>query len=90
MRLELDDVGRIEAGPQADFAVLESADWRDLLYTMAINPIREVWSRGTRIAASAENANANAQRERAGWLSRFNRHCCIRTVAFVSGEELVR
>jgi imidazolonepropionase len=63
--LGLDDVGRIEPGAQADFAVLQSADWRDLLYTMAINPIHEVWSRGSRIALSEENANANAQRERA-------------------------
>jgi imidazolonepropionase len=63
--LGVDDAGLIEAGPQADFAVLESADWRDLLYTMGINPIREVWSRGSRITSSEENAGANAQRERA-------------------------
>jgi imidazolonepropionase len=63
--LGLDDVGRIEPGAQADFAVLQSADWRDLLYTMASNPIHEIWSRGSRIALSEENANAKAQRERA-------------------------
>jgi imidazolonepropionase len=62
--LGLDDAGRIEPGAYADFAVLESADWRDLLYTMAINPIHEVWSRGSRIAALAESENANVQRER--------------------------
>jgi imidazolonepropionase len=48
--LGLDDVGRIEPGAHADFAVLKSADWRDLLYTMAISPIHEVWSRGSCIA----------------------------------------
>jgi imidazolonepropionase len=61
--LGLDCVGRIEPGAQADFAVLKSADWRDFLYTMAINSIHEVWSRGSRIAASAGVENANAQRE---------------------------
>jgi imidazolonepropionase len=62
--LGLDDAGRIEPDAYADFAVLKSADWRDLLYTMAINPIHEVWSRGSRIAAFAESENATAQRER--------------------------
>ncbi len=51
--LGFDDAGRIEAGAQADFAVLESPDWRDLIYTMGANPIREVWCRGRRIAGSA-------------------------------------
>jgi imidazolonepropionase len=62
--LGLDDVGRIEAGSQADFVALESTDWRDLLYTMGINQTREVWSRGSRITSSEENAGANAKRER--------------------------
>jgi imidazolonepropionase len=53
--LRLEDAGRIEAGAQADFAVLESADWRDLLYRMGSNPIREVWCRGKRIAGSEES-----------------------------------
>jgi imidazolonepropionase len=50
--LGLNDAGRIEAGAQADFAVLESPDWRDLIYTMGANPIREVWCRGRRIAGA--------------------------------------
>jgi imidazolonepropionase len=50
--LSLDDVGRIEAGAQADFAVLESPNWRDLIYTMGANPVREVWCRGRRIAGA--------------------------------------
>lgn len=50
--LALNDAGCIAAGAQADFAVLESPDWRDLIYTMGTNPVREVWCRGTRIAAA--------------------------------------
>jgi imidazolonepropionase len=38
--------GCIEADAQADFAVLQSSDWRDLLYSMGANPVREVWCRG--------------------------------------------
>jgi imidazolonepropionase len=57
--LGLNDVGRIEPGAQADFAVLQSADWRDLLYTMAINPIHEVWCKGRHIASSDERSNDN-------------------------------
>ena len=62
--LGLDGAGCIAPGAQADFAVLESADWRDLLYTMGINPIREVWCRGCRIYPLRENAAVNGQRER--------------------------
>ena len=61
--LGLDGVGRIEPGAQADFAVLKSADWRDLLYTMAIYPIHEVWAKGSRIAALTGDENADTQRE---------------------------
>jgi imidazolonepropionase len=63
--LGLDNVGRIEAGAQADFAVLESSDWRDLIYSMGTNPVREVWCRGSRIASPAGDARVNAQQERA-------------------------
>jgi imidazolonepropionase len=61
--LGLEDAGRIEAGVPADFGVLASADWRDLLYRMADNPVQEVWSSGARIASSMENAIAHAQRK---------------------------
>jgi imidazolonepropionase len=50
--LGLENAGRIEAGAQADFAVLVSQDWRDLLYTMGANPIRELWCGGRRIAGN--------------------------------------
>ncbi len=46
------DAGHIETGAQADFAVLESPDWRDLIYTMGANPVREVWCCGRRIAGA--------------------------------------
>jgi imidazolonepropionase len=61
--LGLDGAGRIEPSAQADFAVLKSTDWRDLLYPIAINPIHEVWSKGSRIAAPAENPDAKGERQ---------------------------
>lgn len=50
--LGLPDAGRIEAGTQADFVVLESSDWRDLLYCMGANPVHEVWCGGKPIVRS--------------------------------------
>ncbi len=47
--LGLDDVGRVEAGARADFLVLESSDWRDLIYSMGANVVGEVWIRGERV-----------------------------------------
>jgi imidazolonepropionase len=49
--LGLTDTGRIEAGCRADFLVLETSDWRDLVYTMGANPVREVWIGGRRVDA---------------------------------------
>jgi len=43
------DAGRIEAGLEADFLVLEGSDWRELVYALGANPIREVWIHGKRI-----------------------------------------
>jgi imidazolonepropionase len=48
--LGLKDAGRIEAGAQADFVVLASQDWRDLLYTMGAISISAVWCRGRQIS----------------------------------------
>jgi imidazolonepropionase len=48
--LGLSDVGRLEAGCVADFLVLEGRDWRELVYTMGANPVREVWVGGWRVA----------------------------------------
>lgn len=47
--LGLNDCGRLEAGARADFLVLDSHDWRDLLYPIGKNPVREVWIGGERV-----------------------------------------
>lgn len=49
--LGISDAGRIEPGLPADFLVLQDSDWRDLLYTLGGNPVREVWIRGQKVAA---------------------------------------
>lgn len=49
--LGLSDAGRIEPGLPADFLVLHGSDWRELVYTLGINPVREVWMRGEKVAA---------------------------------------
>jgi imidazolonepropionase len=49
--LGLDDLGRLEAGCTGDFLVLESGDWRDLVYRLGSNPVREVWIGGRRVEA---------------------------------------
>lgn len=51
--LGLDDTGRLEAGLRADFLVLEGNDWRELVYTLGANPVREVWIGGNKIERSA-------------------------------------
>ncbi len=45
----LPDAGRLEVGDEADFLVLQGGDWRELLYTLGANPVREVWIHGERI-----------------------------------------
>jgi imidazolonepropionase len=47
--LGIKDAGRLEAGCAADFLVLQSSDWRDLLYTLGANPVRDVWIGGMRV-----------------------------------------
>jgi imidazolonepropionase len=49
--LGLSDAGRLEPGLPADFLVLQSADWRDLVYTLGADPVREVFVRGEQVAA---------------------------------------
>jgi len=46
--LGLSDCGRLEPGLRADLAVLESADWRDLVYSLGTNPVKEVYVAGER------------------------------------------
>ena len=47
--LGLKDIGRLEAGCSADFLVLHGSDWRELVYTLGTNPVREVWIGGKRV-----------------------------------------
>ena len=47
--LGLRDAGRLEAGCRADFLVLQSSDWRELVYTLGTNPVRDVWIGGKRV-----------------------------------------
>ena len=51
--LGLNNAGRIEAGLLADFAVLAGRDWRELVYTLGANPVREVWAAGIKISESS-------------------------------------
>ncbi len=47
--LGLTDRGRLEAGCLADFVVLYNKDWRELVYVLGANPVREVWVSGRRV-----------------------------------------
>jgi imidazolonepropionase len=47
--LGVSDLGRLEAGCVADFVVLHNKDWRELVYVLGANPIREVWVGGRRV-----------------------------------------
>jgi imidazolonepropionase len=49
--LGLTNAGRIEPGLPADFLVLQRTDWRELIYTLGTNPVREVWIQGERIGS---------------------------------------
>lgn len=45
------DLGRIEVGGRADFLVLHGRDWRELVYTLGANPVKEVRIGGELAAA---------------------------------------
>ena len=47
--LGLTDVGRLEGGCSADLLVLQSSDWRDLVYTFGTNPVKDIWIAGKRV-----------------------------------------
>ena len=47
--LGMKDAGRLEPGCRADFLVLRSSDWRDLVYTLGANPVRDVWIGGKKV-----------------------------------------
>ncbi len=48
--LGLTDAGRLEVGLAADLLVIESADWRDLPYTLGQTMVNQVWIGGQRQA----------------------------------------
>ncbi len=52
--LGLSDAGAIAAGADADFVVLHSHDWRDLVYTLGASPVREVWRSGERVVTTLQ------------------------------------
>ncbi len=43
------DIGRLEAGCFADFLVLHGSDWRELVYTLGRDAVRDVWISGKRV-----------------------------------------
>jgi imidazolonepropionase len=43
------DAGRLEVGCPADLLVLHGSDWRELVYTLGTNPVRDVWIGGKRV-----------------------------------------
>jgi imidazolonepropionase len=47
--LGVSDRGRLERGCVADFVVLHGSDWRELVYVLGANPVREVWVGGRRV-----------------------------------------
>jgi imidazolonepropionase len=47
--LGIKNAGRLEPGCPADFLVLHTTDWRDLVYTLGANPVRDVWIGGKRV-----------------------------------------
>jgi imidazolonepropionase len=47
--LGVSDRGRLEAGCVADFVVLHNKDWREFVYVLGANPIREMWVGGKRM-----------------------------------------
>jgi len=44
--LGINNAGRLETGCVADCVVLQSSDWRDLVYTLGTNAVRDVWIGG--------------------------------------------
>jgi imidazolonepropionase len=44
--LGINNAGRLETGCVADCVVLQSSDWRDLIYTLGTNAVHDVWIGG--------------------------------------------
>ena len=49
VRWALRTIGRLEVGCSADFLVLHGSDWRELVYTLGRNAVKNVWIGGKRV-----------------------------------------
>lgn len=49
--LDLADRGRLQSTQRADFLVLDSSDWRDIVYTMGGSPVARVFIAGQEVTA---------------------------------------
>jgi imidazolonepropionase len=47
--LGIKNAGRLEVGCPADLLVLHGSDWRELVYALGTNPVRDVWIGGKRV-----------------------------------------
>lgn len=47
--LGLANAGRLELGCPADLLVLHGSDWRELVFTLGTNPVKDVWINGMRV-----------------------------------------
>ncbi len=47
--LGLETAGRLDVGCPADFLVLHGNDWRELVYTLGMKPVKDVWIAGKKI-----------------------------------------
>jgi imidazolonepropionase len=47
--LGIRNAGRLEIGCAADLLVLHGSDWRELVYALGTNPVRDVWIGGKRV-----------------------------------------
>ena len=52
--LGLSDRGALTPGQRADFLALQGPDWRELVYNLGLNPVREVFVGGQRVDAPKE------------------------------------
>ncbi len=47
--LGIKNAGRLEVGCPADLLVLHGGDWRELVYVLGTNPVRDIWIGGKRV-----------------------------------------
>ena len=47
--LGIKNAGRLEVGCTADLLLLHGSDWRELVYGLGTNPVRDIWIGGKRV-----------------------------------------